>query len=747
MAEHQNRVVRINDPNRKGLKTPQSMTRDLTPHRKTRVKKILEELLRRAKAGSMSLTEEAERFADGLAYHAMPDLKPEHAPVPAVTTLETIVPKKPELPKVPAASEPLRLENGTANPEHFRERYRLVNEWINAYRNVTGELPSKFREELRSIIEEAELFGVQLLSEMPKTETLLDHDDLTELPRQQLIDIGKELHKLPCVTPEQRRIKKKWRTLLLVMARLSEFASCHTMAGWTWAGRTGDKSCGVFDWQPFHIRDWLNRQRHTHTLTVMPPGSGKTELLLGTEAIMPLATNPEMRIHCVVGDEPHAPDWCQYVRNYMDNPRLRAIHPDAEVDRRQSDTAKQFTMKRKHNKKDPSFFCVGVLQGAEGYRSDRLIGDDVVQRKAMFESSYRKQVISAWWLTWQERLEPTGDSRLINTRWHDGDLMGDIIRKVRDDGMDYKVHVIAPERILQADGTAVPGKSHWASRFPTKLLRQKYVRDPSGFSCTHWGIPVMDGGQKVEQLRFYDQATWEPPIGERWLSVDPAGTEEDPKADETAIGHWLLCEVEGWPRMYLLDAWNVKIRAERIIEKVKPMLVPSNGEPRRADFILIERKGTMYRESYAYRELVRQIPGGQFRSYVPAGNRSKGDRLRWCAPLLENGTILFPGQFVTDERGREMLAIIPRLRWLADQILQFGSVNRDDGVDMTTQMVWHHHGFFARSYEAGDDSASGLTKEQQRLKAIYEQRLEAAREGEKETDDAEFFTTAGNGGL
>jgi hypothetical protein len=740
----------IYDPNRRTALNPADGSPSIR-YRRTRVTKVLKEILFRLikDTKGTQVTAEAERFVDGLGWHLLADRRPEGSPEPTVSIkgIDSSGDADKPMPKLAPPAVPEFID-GRKNPEHLRQRLSNASQWIAEMINHGGRIPQSARQLVDVIKTEAKAYGINLGESAEQVSGDIDESRMCEVQGGAFVKLAAQMRILPDMTPEQKALKKKLRAIYLGMARLWAYARIHGLAGWTWVGRSQDRG-EVFDWQWFHMQDWVNRQTNKHTYTIIPPGSGKTDLILGTEAIVPMGQNPNIRVGVVIGDESKVRDWLKYIRGYMVHPRFKALFPDIKVDTRQSDDQSQFTLIRDRQMKDPTVGCYGVLQIGEGYRYDVLIMDDASTRQVMEQPAYRAKVNNAISSTWMQRLEPDGKSCGINTRWHHGDYAGNLIRKVRDEALKCKIFEVKCEELKDTEGRSVPGESHWPARFPRDLIRQMWILDPAGFARTHWNKPTGGLGQVVNRLCYYDEAAYTEPLCQRWVSIDPAGTESNEESDETSIGFFNLYDEEnGRPLLVLRDAWSVRVVAERIIDKVHPLVSGSSGRPK-ADRVLLERKGPAYKDSLCYRRFTSELPAEMFESFYPPGNRSKEDRLNWCASLFENGTVLFPGVWRTGPDNNRYMIITPHLQWLEDQILQFGSQERDDGVDMVTQMVWHHHHRFTKAFEIGRVAwpqkieAPKWTSEQRRLREHFERQFRLVTGEEEDMSDADYFEKQG----
>ncbi len=99
--------------------------------------------------------------------------------------------------------------------------------------------------------------------------------------------------------------------------------------------------------------------------------------------------------------------------------------------------------------------AVGVGSGVTGFGADLIIIDDPVKSRAEAESQTYRDNLWDWFNDdLYTRLEPDGSIILIQTRWHEDDLAGRLLRESQQDGGEHWEVVNLPALAEAADGNA-----------------------------------------------------------------------------------------------------------------------------------------------------------------------------------------------------------------------------------------------------------------------------------------------------
>ncbi len=198
-----------------------------------------------------------------------------------------------------------------------------------------------------------------------------------------------------------------------------------------------------------------------------------------------------------------------------------------------------------------------------GKGADYLIVDDPIKNSQEAMSATIRDGLWDWWQsTAYSRLEPGGVAIVIQTRWHEDDLAGRLIKEMRTGGERWEV--ISMPAIAEEDETWTfgdwswsrkQGDALWPERYPVAALER--IRRQVGtywWSALYQQRPQPAGGGifKREWFRYFtvegDYYVLKTSRGDkripkdvvtRFVTVDPAASLKT-TADYTAIGHWGL---------------------------------------------------------------------------------------------------------------------------------------------------------------------------------------------------------------
>lgn len=286
-----------------------------------------------------------------------------------------------------------------------------------------------------------------------------------------------------------------------------------------------------------------------HTLIVAPPGSIKTNTMVGACAWW-LGHDPSLHIGYICSNVSHATARSLAVRDTIEqNPLYQSVFPAVKPNKSRGWAQDAWYLERPNlADKNASFLAAGVQEARTilGCRFDRVVLDDIADADNMKSETQRKDL--ARWLgaTFMPRLHPArGRAILIMTRWHEEDPA----QWALDRGWSY-VHIPALDE---------RGESYWPEYFPASFLAcpgdnhpednpkccMKRMIGPTDFAQQYQGEVSNEASQVVrrEWWRTYDPGEWgrdAPDLSRGAIFVDLAH-EEKTTADYTVLAPWAAC--------------------------------------------------------------------------------------------------------------------------------------------------------------------------------------------------------------
>lgn len=396
----------------------------------------------------------------------------------------------------------------------------------------------------------------------------------------------------------------------------------------------------------------------TRLAVTMPPRHGKSSLTSETFPAWYLGTFPDQRVILASYEAEFAAEWGLKAKNAFD----RFMGPLTGLS----------TVKNRGGGfrwdiagRQGSMRTAGVRGPITGKGADLLIVDDPVKNQEEANSpSYRLKAWDWWRSTAYTRLEPGGKAMIIQTRWHEEDLLGLILKEsVEETGENWDVVNFPAVSESQDIIGRLPGDPLWPERYPlARLEKIRAVVGPYWWSALYQQRPApLEGGLfKQNWFRYHVPGDGTNPSGIRFLTVDLA-TSLKTSADFTVIACWTLLPVHPW-RLMLVDVRRGRFEGPDIVPEIKSMMHKHNCR-----FAAIESTGMQLSTlQYAQRAglPVRELnPTKQ--EWLP---KDKYTRALAASPFFESGRVTF-------ERGAHWLTE------LESELLTFPSTAHDDQVD------------------------------------------------------------------
>lgn len=216
--------------------------------------------------------------------------------------------------------------------------------------------------------------------------------------------------------------------------------------------------------------------------------------------------------------------------------------------------------------------AAGVGAGVTGFGASLIVIDDPVKSRAQAESVIYRDNVWDWFNDdLYTRLEPNGAIILIQTRWHEDDLAGRLLKRMAEGGEKWDV-VRLPAIAEDNDPLRrKPGTALWPGRFSlADLERIRAQQGSHSFGSLYQQNPVPREGGIFKRgwfTRFVDR----PPKHLRWVRGYDLAVSTKTSADHTAS---FLCGLdERTGELYIADGFRGQIEypAQRrfVLERLK----------------------------------------------------------------------------------------------------------------------------------------------------------------------------------
>ena len=258
---------------------------------------------------------------------------------------------------------------------------------------------------------------------------------------------------------------------------------------------------------------------------------------------------------------------------------------------------------------------------------------------------------------------------VIQTRWHEDDLIGRILA---NDSDSQWVYINIPcvwesgiDKLLKRKiGETLCPELGFDAKWADNTRKMLGVRR---FNALYQGKPIVDGGNivKREWIKLYNKQSMPNAFDELTLSCDLSFGGKKTDNDPNGIGVWGRVGANH----YLLEVVNKKCGFTDILERIRYLC----GKYPQMKRKIVESKAS---GSALIDTLNREIGG--FIGYDPK-MLSKEDRLKLSLPLFESGNVYFPDEDI-DKDSEEYIT----------QLVRFPKYTHDEIVDITTQYLLNY---------------------------------------------------------
>ena len=391
----------------------------------------------------------------------------------------------------------------------------------------------------------------------------------------------------------------------------------------------------------------------------MPPRHGKSQLTSQFFPAWYLGRNPSKFVIATTYAQDLADDFGRSVRNQIQDEDYNRIFSDCTLSKDSS------SVRRFHTTGSGVYYAVGAGGAITGRGAHLLLIDDPIKGREDADSDAMRSNLIDWYRsTAYSRLMPGGSIILIQTRWHEDDLAGWILRETSHEPWE----VIELPAVLDEKASKIlkrpKGQALWPEAYDKKRLEEiKKTAGSREWNSLYMQRPSAEEGNILKRYWWKEWKEDNPPECNYILqSWDTAYTVKS-TSDYSAVTTWGIFEHNGIQNAILLSArrerWEfpeLKSEAIKLYNEFRP------------DVVLIEAKASGW-------SLIQELQ----RAGIPITpfNPKKADkktRAHSVTPLFESGRVWYPSSKYWAED-------------VINQCAQFPSSNYDDLVDSTTQAL------------------------------------------------------------
>jgi hypothetical protein len=260
-------------------------------------------------------------------------------------------------------------------------------------------------------------------------------------------------------------------------------------------------------------------------MVFMPPRHGKSELVSRWFPAWLMLNFPDWRVMLASYEASFASSWGKKARDIFE---FWASYIGLRVDPSKGASEWWEVQRRIANQQwrntGGAMYSVGVGGGLTGKGGNVVIIDDPIKNAEESMSMTMRQKSFDWYLsTLSTRAEPDGATIIVQTRWHDDDLSGRILKEASQIGEDWKV-ISLPALAGENDPlNRNVGEALWPERYDEPTLRKTEEKiGPYWFSALYQQSPIPEG-------KSIFQPQW---LG-RWTYINDGSTFRLTRADGT----------------------------------------------------------------------------------------------------------------------------------------------------------------------------------------------------------------------
>ena len=440
---------------------------------------------------------------------------------------------------------------------------------------------------------------------------------------------------------------------------------------------------------PTLVPDWL-MGRHIHVIAdrlqkvesgeikrlmvFLPPRSSKSVICSKLFPAWYVGRHPQHEILTVSHSDQLASDFGRSVRDLVNFDLFNTVFPDVQL---RSDVRAAGKWKTNQG---GTYYAAGVRSQIAGRGAHVAILDDVMSEEDSFSETGRRYVKEWYPSGLRTRIMPNGSIVIINTRYHEDDLCGWLLRQESQIELENKWEVIKIPAWVDEPSSKMlnlpVGSSYFPEWKPSEILKNDEEEIKASNGSRYWESlymqnPVPDTGGIIKKkwLKWWDYD--EPPPCDYIIQTYDTAFSTKTTADFSVIQTWGIFEHmetdstgrENWVSNLILLG-NEKGRFDYPALRTKAQELYDYHKP---DVCIIEKKASG-------QSLIQDLrrAGLPVLDYIP--DRDKTARVYAATPLMEAGRVWLP-------KGYE---------WSDDlygEAITFPNARHDDQVDAMTMAI------------------------------------------------------------
>jgi len=408
----------------------------------------------------------------------------------------------------------------------------------------------------------------------------------------------------------------------------------------------------------------VRAERSPRLMLTMPPRHGKSFIASERFPVWHLGRAPHHRVVIASYGQELANTASRRARSLASQAMTRRTFPRLRVD------GARRAMNDWETTAGGSMRAVGLGAGITGHGGHVIIIDDPIKGAEAAASPAIRAKVWDWYTSdLYTRRMPGAGILVIQTRWHDDDLAGRLLRAIDQDPMADRWEVINFPAIAEDDEPRRRrGEALHEARFPLdELVKTRGTVGPRTWASLYQQRPVPDGGAifRREWFRYYREIPARDKrsrLIQSWDTAQKAAQHNDFSVCTT----WL--EVE--QLLYLLDVYRARLTYPQLRHQVVAQADKWRDLDLGPDAVLIEDKGSGT-------DLLNDLKADRTFRYSLIPIEPIGDKVLRAdreAPAFEAGRVYLPERH-------------SGLAELEHELVTFPAAAHDDQVDSVTQAL------------------------------------------------------------
>jgi predicted phage terminase large subunit-like protein len=394
----------------------------------------------------------------------------------------------------------------------------------------------------------------------------------------------------------------------------------------------------------------VERGELSRLMIFLPPRHGKSLIASSLFPAWYLGRHPEHHVIFTTYGQELSDDFGRRVRNFIVDQVHQAVFPNCRLSE-DSSAAHRF-----NTTKGGAYYAVGRGGPITGRGAHLLLLDDPIKDHEEANSETTRKSLHEWFASVAyTRLMPGGAIIVIQTRWHEDDLAGWLLREHASENWD----VLSLPAIAEHDESfRKEGEALWPERFPLEdLNRKREAVGGAAWASLYQQRPAAAEGAifKREWWRPYRELPEFSQIVQSWDTAFKKGAETSYSVCTT----WGLAE-NGY---FLLSVWRNRVEFPELRRTL--IALADQWKP---TAILVEDRASG-------QSLLQELKSATTLPVLAVrADSDKLSRAQAVTPLVEAGKVFVPES----------------ASWLSDYIAELAAFpmgNYDDAVDSTTQAL------------------------------------------------------------